>query len=426
MHIRLLALGTQGDVQPCIALGLGLQQVGYEVSVGTTRDFKAFVESFGLKCMASERDVHSLVMGQGGKRPRGRKAKWDFFRLLLDETFKLSQGADLLVYGPALIFSAPHVAEKLKVPAIPALLQPFMTPTRDFPAVGTPYLPLGGGYNRFTYDLLDSFLWLFLRGQINKWRVSELGLPPCPQPGIFTPLRSADIPTLYGFSSYVLPKPAEWGQNVHVTGYWFLPASAWQPSVALTQFLDAGPAPVYVGFGSMAGRDPVHTARIVFEAVQKAGVRAIVAAGWGGLAASDLPSNVFALESAPHDWLFPRMAAAVHHGGAGTTAASLRAGIPTLVIPFKSDQPFWGKRVALAGAGPQPVPHRQLTVERLAQALILMQDESMRSRAEVLGRQIRSEDGVASAVQVIQQATGRSRSERRGLVTVAQPVAARA
>jgi sterol 3beta-glucosyltransferase len=170
----------------------------------------------------------------------------------------------------------------------------------------------------------------------------------------------------------------------------------------LVEFLVAGSPPVYVGFGSMAGRNPEKVTQIVFESLARSGQRGVIATGWGGLAVSDLPDNLFKIESIPHDWLFPQMVAVVHHGGAGTTAAGLRAGKPTVICPFFGDQPFWGRRVFELGVGPEPIPHKKLSVEKLANAIqVAVSDDDIRKRAAGLGEKIRAENGIARAVDFI-------------------------
>jgi UDP:flavonoid glycosyltransferase YjiC (YdhE family) len=217
---------------------------------------------------------------------------------------------------------------------------------------------------------------------------------------------------LYGYSPAVIPKPPDWGEDTHVTGYWFLdPVEAWTPPAALVEFLEAGPPPVFVGFGSMSSRKPEETTALIVDALDRAGQRAILLSGWGGLEGARVPDTVFVVDAVPYSWLFPRVAAVVHHGGAGTTSAGLRAGVPSLVIPFFGDQPFWGRRVAALGVGPEPVPRRRLTAERLARALReAVTDEGMRQRAAELGARIRTEDGVGRAVAVLETL------ERRGAV----------
>ena len=172
----------------------------------------------------------------------------------------------------------------------------------------------------------------------------------------------------------------------------------------MKDFLEAGSPPVYIGFGSMSSREPEATTRLVIEALRRVGQRAILLSGWGGLQKTDLPDMVFMGESLPHAWLFPRVAAVVHHGGAGTTAAGLRAGVPSITVPFFGDQPFWGRRIAELGVGPEPIPRRRLTVERLASAIQqAVGDDGMRLRAAKLGARIRAEDGIAGAVEIIRQ-----------------------
>lgn len=399
MHIRLLALGTRGDVQPYIALGLGLQRAGFDVALATPVDFVGFVESYGLRCVPSVMDVQAMI--RRSTAGSGRSAKWEFLQMMLDETLRLTEGADLLVFSPAAIFAAPHAAEKLNIPAIPTALQPFLHPTGDFPAVGMPGLNLGEWYNKLTYPMMERFVWTFIRSRIDRWRTDKLGLPPYAKSSPFAALREGDAPVLYGYSRYVLPKPTEWSANAHVTGYWFLDDPT-PPPDSLAQFVAAGAAPVYIGFGSMASRDPEQMAQIILEAVKIAGVRAVIASGWGGLKAQKLPADVFLIDSAPHDWLFPKSAAVVHHGGAGTTAAGLRAGVPSVIIPFKGDQPFWGKRVRDLGVGPAPIPRRDLSAEKLASALrACIEDQTMRQKAADLGARIRTEDGGGEAVRLI-------------------------
>jgi UDP:flavonoid glycosyltransferase YjiC (YdhE family) len=211
------------------------------------------------------------------------------------------------------------------------------------------------------------------------------------------------MPVLYGFSPSVLPPPPDWSSEVHVTGYWFLdPPEDWTPPSRLVAFLEAGPPPLYIGFGSMGSRDPQKTSQLVLEALAPAKQRAVILSGWGGLETADLPAHAIAVDSVPFSWLFPRCAAVVHHGGAGTTAAGLRAGVPSVVIPFFGDQPFWGRHVAELGVGPAPIPRRKLTAERLARTIeIAVGDAGMRRRAAELGTAIRAEDGVAQAVALV-------------------------
>jgi UDP:flavonoid glycosyltransferase YjiC (YdhE family) len=216
---------------------------------------------------------------------------------------------------------------------------------------------------------------------------------------------------LGAYSQTAIPHPSDWSDDVHITGYWFQDApSEWHPSIELEEFLAEGPPPVYVGFGSMGGRNPEDFAAIVLQALEKSGQRGLLLTGWGGMNVMRVPDHVFVLNAAPHNWLFPRMAAVVHHGGAGTTAEGLRAGVPTVIVPFIVDQSFWGNRVKDLGVGPKPIPAKKLTADKLASAIEkATTDSKMKERAVALGKAIRAEEGVNNAVKIVQQYLGESK-----------------
>jgi UDP:flavonoid glycosyltransferase YjiC (YdhE family) len=223
--------------------------------------------------------------------------------------------------------------------------------------------------------------------------------------GPFSSFRDGTLPVLYGYSRHVTPVPSDWNDSNIVTGYWFLePAESWEPSPSLVAFLESGPAPVYIGFGSMVHQDPDETAQMVITALDRSGQRGIIGSGWSDLQEDDLPDSVHVVGSLPHAWLFPRMAAVVHHGGVGTTAAGLRAGVPSILTPFFGDQPYWAHRVFELGVGPKPIPRRRLDAENLARAIrIAVSSEEMRKKAAALGARIRREDGVSEAVRVLER-----------------------
>jgi UDP:flavonoid glycosyltransferase YjiC (YdhE family) len=267
--------------------------------------------------------------------------------------------------------------------------------------VGFPRL-CGSAYNRLTYLLAEQILWQGFRPIVNRWRRETLDLPPTPWRGYMDQLGTERIPILNGFSSHVVPHPQDWGPHVHVTGYWFPEDRTWQPPDDLRAFVEAGPPPVFIGLGSMPVRDPEKTVRIVLEALRQSGQRGILHAGWGGLRAEALPPEVFAIDYAPYDWLFPRMAMIVHHGGSGTTAFGLGAGVPCCALPMLFDQFMWGRRIAALGVGPAPIPFRQLTVDRLAEAIDRgVHDGQMRAESAALGARIREERGTTRAIEII-------------------------
>jgi sterol 3beta-glucosyltransferase len=217
-------------------------------------------------------------------------------------------------------------------------------------------------------------------------------------------MRKQGVPQLYMVSPTLFPKPSDWSSNDHETGYWYLDEPGWQPSKALLDFLEAGPKPLFFGFGSMAIKEPQRVTTTILKALSITGQRAIIAKGWGGIGEGvELPDNVFLVGETSHEWLFERVGAIVHHGGCGTTHSSLRAGLPTLIIPFTSDQPMWGHAVHQKGIGPKPIPIKKLTPENLAQALMAMTDTGMIERAKVNGEKVRAEGGVEKAAAVIEE-----------------------
>jgi UDP:flavonoid glycosyltransferase YjiC (YdhE family) len=415
MRIAIIAPGSRGDVQPYVALGKGLQEAGQTVRLVTHRDYETLVVSDGLEFWPMVGDVQEIVQTQamrdrieGGNilRLMAQVAKEGERRAieLAEGGLSAARGMDLLLAGIGGIHIALALAEGLDLPCVQAYLFPF-TPTRHFAGVLASGIPgwLGGSLNRLSHHLGRQLMWQVFRSADKQMRKKVLGLSPAPFLGPYRADQTRDRPILYGFSPAVIPPPPDWGEQVHVTGYWFLDSVAdWTPPETLTSFLDSGAPPVYVGFGSMSQRRPEETTKLVIEALRQINGRAILLSGWGGLQKKDLPNSVLMIDSVPHSWLFSRVSAVVHHGGAGTTAAGLRAGVPSIVIPFFGDQPFWGRRVAELGVGPDPIPRKNLTAERLACAIQrAVNDQGMRQRAADLGRKIRAEDGVARAVEII-------------------------
>jgi sterol 3beta-glucosyltransferase len=229
-------------------------------------------------------------------------------------------------------------------------------------------------------------------------------MPLLPFLGIYRQLIKQHHPFLCAYSPLVVPKAHDWSTETHVTGYWFLnPLTSWEPPQDLIDFLSAGPPPIFIGFGSTTIRNSEDITTLVFEALKQTGQRGIIAQGWGGLSSANLPKSVFAVKDIPFDWLFPRMAALVHHGGAGTTAYGLRAGVPTIIIPFILDHFFWGRQITALGIGPQPILPKRLTTERLANAIhIVINDQALRTRASKIGEALQAEQGVEQVVRIIE------------------------
>ncbi|MGA2479408.1 MAG: glycosyltransferase, partial [Spirochaetia bacterium] len=323
---------------------------------------------------------------------------------MLDSAVSACASARAIVVGLPSTWGV-SIAEALRVPCIFCMLQPWGR-TRSFPS---PLLPVQGSigrlYNAATYRAVEQAMWLPWRRLINKWRRGTLGLPAMPAAGPWASLYSSGFACMYGFSPSVLPPPADWPASHQVTGYWFLePGVSWEPGPDLERFLICGSPegrPLSIGFGSMGMAEDALA--MILEALEKADARAVVfSGGLRPIQAGSASSRLYLADDIPHGWLFPRVSAVVHHGGAGTTAEGLRAGVPSIIISGAADQYFWGKRVAILGAGPRPLIRRRLTAAALATAFLqAREDGRLRDGARRVGELIRAEDGVAAAVSAL-------------------------
>jgi len=415
MRIAIIALGSRGDVQPYIALGKGLKKSGHTIRFVTHQNFEELVDLHGLEFWPVEGNVQDIAQS---KEMQGHIEKGNFLSVMSQMKKEATQGAiklakvgmvackdmNLIIAGIGGLFAGFSLAEKFDIPFLQAYYIPF-TPTRAFASFLFPKLPFrsGGFLNRFTYSIARQIIWQGYKSSDNLARKQVLGLPPASFFGPYKSDRFNQNPVLYGFSTSVIPKPYDWANNIYITGYWLLEhEDDWVPPSELVEFIKSGTKPIYVGFGSMSSRKPEETADIVLHAIEKTKQRVIMLSGWGGLKIANLPDNVFMVDSIPISWLFPRVAAAIHHGGAGTTAETFKAGIPSVIIPFFGDQFFWGRRVFELGVGPEPIPRKKLTMDCLIKAINdVMTDQKINQNAVELGVKIRKEDGVANAVAVI-------------------------
>jgi sterol 3beta-glucosyltransferase len=418
MKIIVFGAGSRGDIQPCVVLSRGLLQAGYRVRLAAPQDFAPFVQEQGLDFAPLRGDVQQLMasdtgrsfMESGGANPLKsiraiRTLIGPVVMEMAADLYAVCTDADAIVSLGVFGAFAKSIGEALEIPVIHLEPTPLL-PTRAFPAPSWPVQKsLGGAHNYLSGLAMVRVIWLWYQPFVNEFR-KELGLPPMNGARFIDDLRST--PMLSAYSAQIIRHPPDWPQSVHVTGYLFLDTlPGWQPPHDLLAFLDAGDPPVYIGFGSMAGRNPEQLTILTLEALARSGRRGLLVTGWGGLQASQVPDSVFVTDAAPHSWLFPRMAAVVHHGGAGTTAEGLRAGVPTVIVPFILDQPFWGARVHALGLGPKPIPHKRLTADRLARAINLAATSlEVKARAQACGQAIRAEEGITNAVRVVAQYLG--------------------
>ncbi|KAF7516129.1 hypothetical protein PCG10_002467 [Penicillium crustosum] len=434
LNIVIQVVGSRGDVQPFVALGKVLKDVyGHRVRLATHPNFQDFVQQHGLEFFSIGGDptrLMAFMVKNPGLRPgfRGvlsgnvgqqRKHVAEYIQGCWRSCYRADDGtdddnlsesssgsnsgpanhfvADCIIANPP-SFAHIHCAEKLGIPLHIMFTMPY-SPTQAFPhplanvqaSNADPQLT-----NYISYALIELLSWQGLGDIINRFRVKCLDLDPVSTisaPGMLHRLR---VPHTYCWSPALIPKPNDWGSHISIAGFYFLDtASDYTPASDLQAFLNAGPPPIYLGFGSIVLDDPDTLTELIFAAARKTGQRVLLSKGWGGMGADQLriPDGVFMLDNVPHDWLFHHVSCVVHHGGAGTTAAGIAAGRPTVVVPFFGDQPFWGAMIARAGAGPDPIPHKQLTVDNLAEAINVCLTPRCLERARELASKIAAERG---------------------------------
>lgn len=395
MKLLIVTYGTEGDTRPLAALGHALMQAGHEVELLGDASTLGIAHALGVPARALAGDIRATIAADGAMRHITRnlaRLKIAHSGEWLRQTIDAGRGCDAVIVSGLAAFIGLSAAEALRVPAIGAMLIP-ISPTSAF---ASPFLPFTPPrlFNRASHTLFGQLSWRLFRKATNAAR-AQAGLPP--RRTLWT-----DHPMLYGVSPTLVPRPADWPDNAHVCGQWIPPlATAFTPPDDLRAFLDAGEPPVYVGFGSMAGFDNV---RLVDAVVGAIGARrALFNAGWSGIDPTRLPANVHAIGHVPHDWLLPRCALAIHHGGSGTTHSACRAGIPSVIVPFAGDQFFWNARLREAGVMRHALKGASITAPALRDAVAYAGTETARRSASALGRTMRDEDGCATAVQLVER-----------------------
>jgi UDP:flavonoid glycosyltransferase YjiC (YdhE family) len=405
MRVLIVTAGSRGDVAPFTGLGQRLQQAGHQVALAAHGLFADVVRGCGLEYRPLPGDPVELVRARtAAPSPEAARSVFASFLDQLGEGVLAAAAADtdilLTAFGPAPVSRL--VAQGLGIPSLGVYLVPGV-PTREFPPPGRPATgDLTPADNLAEGREMLGRVGALYAESLPRLR-TRLGLPATTTPAPADGSPPEGWPICHGFSPAVLPRPADWPAHVQVTGYWW-PAgpTGWQPPAQLVDFLRAGPPPVFIGFGSMTPDQGERLNDIIAAAVGRAGVRAVVQSGWAGLVPSG--DDILGVGDVPHDWLFPRMAAVVHHAGAGTTGAGLRAGVPAVGVPVLVDQPFWAARLHHLGVGPPPLPLHQLTADALADALRTCLDRpAYRDRATELGHRISAEDGAEAVLTQIAQ-----------------------
>jgi sterol 3beta-glucosyltransferase len=410
MRILLMTYGTRGDVEPFLALAEGFVKAGHAARLAAPGLFAPLAAGTGVEYIplpGNPEELGTAMVRRAGTNPlRMISVMVRFVFPLAAEVFgrvrESAPGADAVVHSFLFTHAGYEIARSLRVPDYSAQMFPMFAPTSAFAAPGFPDMPLPKIYRRLTHILFNN---IFRHGGGMLYGLVRRRRPEFP-PLTGWPFSSAQgriTPLLFGFSRHAVPRPADWPAHAGITGYWQREAPREEDiPAAVRRFLDSGPAPVFIGFGSAVPRDYEKLAAIAVDALRQNGRRGILAIGKSARPAEPDPRNILRVESVSHRWLFPKTSVVVHHGGAGTTGAGLRAGVPNILVPFTSDQPFWAGRVRALGAGPEPVPLRRLTAQRLAAAIDrALNDEPMRARCRELGKRIDAEDGVARAVELV-------------------------
>lgn len=408
MNITILTYGSRGDVQPFLPLSLGLMSRGHNVILAAPSRFKSLVEEHGITFFPLAGDPEDLSR-------RLNDAGYNFFKLLKElmshavdigaemirQTDDACRDADLIIHTFAHAVGAHTLAREKNIPDIHIQTFPMFTPTGDYPNISLPNL--GSRFlNRLTHTVSLKITELTSSLGFEQVR-HRAGLP---KRKLYSPFKDSPprswTPILCAWSPNLIPPSSDWSPHVHVTGYYFLPRNdAYTPPQELKEFLEAGSQPVCISFGSMVNKDAEKIDAIIRESLKQTDNRGIILSGWGS-AKRESTSDLLYLESAPHDWLLPKCKMLIHHGGAGTTSAALRAGITQIVVPFMADQPFWGSRVHAIGVASKPIRVNQLSVDKMVSAMAEAESKDTLERAQVIGQEIRSEDGVMSAVKLIE------------------------
>ncbi|MEA1979197.1 MAG: glycosyltransferase [Chloroflexota bacterium] len=409
MRITLLTYGSRGDVEPFVALGQGFIRSGHSVRLAAPAKFEQLASSHDIDFVGLPGDpdglVQDLVDKAGKNYLRMIRTMTEFVVPIavgvLDQVQFACEDTDIIIHSFLLTNAGHEIAREKGVPDFSAQFFPVFSTTAEFPGIVFPDLPLGNLYRRLTHEFITQTFWQGSR-VLYRWIRRKVPHQPPLTGWPFAARSDHRTPILYAFSPHVLPPPADWEEDVHVTGYWFTDDPDWRPPEKLLRFLDSGSPPIAIAFGSTSTRNPERIAIQIREALALSGQRAVIVGVDNHF--NNPPDTVFQLDTAPYRWLFARMSAVVHHGGAGTTGAALRAGVPNIITPFTSDQPFWGHRVQALGAGPKPLPAKKMKAQTLANAIVTaVGNQEMRARAKAIGARIRAEDGVSRAMDIVQE-----------------------
>jgi sterol 3beta-glucosyltransferase len=408
MNITILTYGSRGDVQPFLPLSLGLMSRGHNVILAAPARFKSLVEEHGILFFPLAGDPEELSR-------RLNDAGYNFLKQVRElmthavaigadvmrQTDEACKDADLIIHTFTHAVGAHTLAREKNIPDVYVDLFPMFVPTGDYPNISLPDFG-SRAYNRLTHIASAQISWITSQLGFEQIR-RRAGLP---KRKLYFPFKDSPprprTPILCAWSPNLIPPSSDWNPHVHVTGYYFFPYNdSYTPPNELKEFLEAGKPPVCISFGSMVNKNAETIEAIIRESLKRTNNRGIILSGWGSTK-RESTNDLLYLESAPHDWLLPKCKMLIHHGGAGTTSAALRAGISQVVVPFMADQPFWGSRVYAVGVASKPIRVNQLSVEKIVSAIVEAESKVILERAQITGQIIRGEEGVMNAVDLIE------------------------
>ncbi|MBU3113669.1 glycosyltransferase [Clostridium lacusfryxellense] len=408
--ITILCAGSRGDFQPYLALAMELKKLGKDVRITGMREFESFIRSYGIDFYPIQADFKSLnvdenMLKQAQSADNPLKMLLTFNKmkkygaLIANEYYASCEGSELIIYHPGVTLGY-FAAEKLGIPSI--LASPFpMHKTKEQTSViqygrkkSKPFT------NQISYFMLQGMLWLASKDSVTGFWKKKFGGRPKGFGRPYERHNNKQNPAVISCSNFVFNRPSDWNENIHQSGYWFVEEKMdYTPSKELSDFLSSGEKPVYIGFGSVFHADKKDTlSKLIIDALTRSGKRGIIC-GMGKI--DNLPKNVIAIDSIPHSWLFERVSAVCHHGGAGTTAAGFKAGIPSIIVPFANDQFAWAHRAHDLGVGSKPIPAKTLTADNLAAAIDYALQDNIKIKAKTLAENIATESGALDCAKVI-------------------------
>jgi len=408
--ITILCAGSRGDFQPYIALAQQLKKLGKDVRITGSKSFESFIRSYGIDVYPIEADIETLkvdpkLLKAAGSADNPLKMILTFSKMkeygiyMVNDYYSACEGSELIIYHPGCTIGY-FAAQKFGIPSV--LASPFpMHKTKEYLSVVMYGKAKSNRINKkISYAMIQEMLWMASKGSVKGFWKKHFGTLPdnfgCP----FERHTDQKHPAIASCSNFVFERPTDWNENIHQNGYWFVEEPReYTPSKELAAFLNAGEKPVYIGFGSMTSLEKHdHLAEIAVEAISKSGKRGIIS-GMGKPA--NLPKNIIAIESTPHTWLFEHVSAVCHHGGAGTTAAGFKAGVPCIIIPFSNDQFAWAHRSYDLGVGAKPILKKELTSDKLADAIRFALSDQIVANAKTLGEKISTENGALDCAKII-------------------------